>query len=498
MDNNRKLVLNTIAPLILEAVSVVSGFVIPRLIMTYYGSEVNGLTQSIMQFLSVISFMEMGVGGVIQFNLYKPLAEKDNNQISRIVVAANKFFKTIALVLVVYTVVLIFAFPKISNQSFDILYTGVLIVAISFSYFSQYYFGQVNQLLLNADQRGYIQYFASIACVIANTIACVTLIMLGCGIHFVKITTSVVFLFKPVLLYFYVHKHYSINYKIKYEGEPIKQKWNGIAQHLSYVILDNTDIIVLTSFSTLSNVSIYSAYYLVVGGLKKLMTTATSGIQARIGNIIARNDKIELDYVFQIAEWTIHTVATFIFTCTAILIVPFVKVYTSGVTDANYIQPLFGLLITIAFAGHSYRLPYSCVILAAGHYKQTQWSYISAALANVVVSIILVIRQGLVGVAIGTIVAMFMQTIWMGIYSYRNILGRKLSLLSKQLTVNTATFLGAYEASKLWMHSPVGYLDWICMAVLTAFIVGAIIMVLNLILYRSNTMYLYHRFMRKQ
>jgi UDPglucose 6-dehydrogenase len=79
--------------------------------------------------------------------------------------------------------------------------------------------------------------------VIANTIACVGLMALGCGIHFVKITTSLIFLFKPALLYYYVHKHYQINYKIRYEGEPIKQKWNGIAQHLSYVVLDNTDII---------------------------------------------------------------------------------------------------------------------------------------------------------------------------------------------------------------------------------------------------------------
>ena len=228
------------------------------------------------------------------------------------------------------------------------------------------------------------------------------------------------------------------------------------------------------------------------------MTTAISGIQARIGNIIARNDKNELNFVFGITEWTIHTVATFIFSCTAILIVPFVKVYTLGVTDANYIQPIFGLLITIAFAGHSYRLPYSCIILSAGHYKQTQWSYISAALTNIVVSIILVIRCGLVGVAIGTIVAMFMQTIWMGIYSYRRILGWKLSLLSKQLVVNAVTFLGAYFASKLWMHSPIDLWDWIFVAVLTALFVGVTVIVLNTLLYRSNVKYIYHKVIRKR
>ena len=315
----------------------------------------------------------------------------------------------------------------------------------------------------------------------------------GFGIHFVKITTSVIFLFKPLFLYYYTKKNYHIDYEIRLEGEPIKQKWNGIAQHLSYVVLDNTDIIVLTTFSTLTNVSIYSVYYLVVGGLKKLMTTAIGGFQARIGNIIARNNYDELCEVFRLSEWIIQTIATFIFSCTAILIVPFVRVYTSGISDANYIQPLFGLLMTIAFACHSFRLPYNCIILSAGHYKQTQWNYVLAALLNVVVSVILVIRYGIIGVAIGTIVAMFMQTVWMGIYSYRNILHWDLSLLVKQLLVNIVTFISSYYASNLWAFSTTNIMEWLLLAVLTAFIVGTLILMINIILYKSNVVDLWNK-----
>ena len=96
-------------------------------------------------------------------------------------------------------------------------------------------------------------------------------------------------------------------------------------------------------------------------------------------------------------------------------------VYTRGVTDANYNVPLFAILITLANASHSFRLPYSMLILTAGHYKQTQHSYLIAAGINIVVSIALVYFYGLLGVAIGTLVSMTYQTIWMAWYSYKNI-----------------------------------------------------------------------------
>ena len=88
MKRDRRLFLNTATPLLLEIVTVVSWLILPRLIITHYGSGVNGLVQSITQFLGLIAFLDMGVGSVIRFNLYKPLAYRDEDQISRIVAAA--------------------------------------------------------------------------------------------------------------------------------------------------------------------------------------------------------------------------------------------------------------------------------------------------------------------------------------------------------------------------------------------------------------------------
>ncbi|NLA84082.1 MAG: sugar isomerase, partial [Clostridiales bacterium] len=54
--------------------------------------------------------------------------------------------------------------------------------------------------------------------------------------------------------------------------------------------------------------------------------------------------------------------------------------------------------------------------LAAGHYKQTQMSAIIEMLLNIIISIALVFRWGLVGVAIGTFIAMAYRTCYLALY----------------------------------------------------------------------------------
>ena len=75
---NIKLMKNTISSFVFQITTIICGFILPRLILQQYGSEVNGLINSLNQFLGVISFLELGVGAVIQSALYKPLAQNNN------------------------------------------------------------------------------------------------------------------------------------------------------------------------------------------------------------------------------------------------------------------------------------------------------------------------------------------------------------------------------------------------------------------------------------
>lgn len=72
---NKATLLNMISGLILQLFTLVSGFILPKIILIYFGSEVNGLVSSLNQFLSYITLVEGGITGVIVANLYKPIVD---------------------------------------------------------------------------------------------------------------------------------------------------------------------------------------------------------------------------------------------------------------------------------------------------------------------------------------------------------------------------------------------------------------------------------------
>lgn len=487
MSRKKLLALNTISSLVLQVTTIICGFILPRLILIHYGSEINGLVSSITNFLSIISLLELGVGAVVQSALYKPLADNDNIAISQVIVSANRFFRNLALILVAYVLVLCCSYPFAVNSNFDWLFTVELILAISISLFGQYYFGIVNSLLLNSAQRGYFQYNAQTITLILNTIACYALIEMDASIQLVRFVTSIIYLARPAYMAWYVNKNFKINYNVKCIGEPIKQKWNGIAQHIASVILGIAPILVLTIFGSLADVSIFSVYFLVVNGIKTLVLSLTNGAHALMGELWAKQEIDELNEFFSWTEWSIHTFSVYVFGCTSALIVPFVKVYTAGVSDADYYQPLFAFVLVFAHAAHCFRLPYNLLILAAGHYKETQSNYIVASVVNFTISVFFTIKFGIIGVAIGTMVALYYQVFWMAKYLEHNLIKWPLKNSIKQLCVDGITIAIACCVGYYYLFIAMNsYLEWVCLVAKVVVILGAIIWAINIVLYQEK------------
>lgn len=496
MSNERLLRLrkNTFSSIVLQITSVICGFIIPQMILKAYGSNQNGLINSISQFLSMITFLEFGLGAVIQSSLYKPLAENDVQQISRIVVSSQKFFNKLAFILILYIVVLVFIYPIIVNDQFEWWYCTVMILVLSSGLLVQYFLGIVNRLLLTADQRGYISNNIHTVTIILNTIACYILIQYKVSLLILKFVTAFIFIIRPLFLMLYVKSYYKIDYQIKYDEEPIKQKWNGVAQHISAVVQESANLIILTFFSTLTNVSIYSIYNIVILGVKQLFMSTTTGIQALLGELLAKKEWDQLSNYFSWTEWSIHTATTYVFSLTGILIIPFMQVYTKGITDANYIQPVFSSLIISAHAFHCYRLPYNLMILAGGHFKQTQSCYIIAAILNILISIIAVKLFGLSGVGIGSVVALLFQICWMIYYNNKYFIKRSFTYVLKQFMVNVLTVFVAliiYYYSKFEILS---YSTWLILAVKESILLLLFSLVINYVFYRNKLLQLIHFF----
>ena len=211
----------------------------------------------------------------------------------------------------------------------------------------------------------------------------------------------------------------------------------------------------------------------------------TNGVQSLIGELWAKQELDELKRFFGWVEWSIHTGTTFVFGVTSILIVPFVQIYTYGINDVNYVQPLFAILIVAANAGHCLRLPYNIMILAGGHYRQTQKNYIVAATINIIVSVLAVKTLGLVGVAIGTLLAMFYQTVWMAIYDSKNLICWPIKNFIKQMVVDVISVLAFSLLAAVFKFNTITWLAWVEYAIVISISALIIQVVINTLFYKK-------------
>lgn len=498
MNRTQKLKLNTITSFANRIVRIISGLILPRLILLYFGSETNGLVASVNQFLNVITFLDLGIGSVVQSALYKPIAKKNNRQISLVLSAAKSYFEKIAYALIVYIIGLIIFSPILFDSSFGFLSTAFLIVALSISLFGQYYLGIVNELLLNANQQAYIQYGSEIVTVILNIIVSVFLITNGASIQIVKLAAGLVFLIRPVFLSYYVNKSFNIDDDIEVEEDPIPQRWSGVGQHIAYSIQNSMDVVILTLFTTLENVSVYSVYNMIVQSISLLVASLTTGIRSFFGDLFA-NDKIDLlNKYFDKIEWIVHTGVTYLYGMTAVLINSFIMIYTSGVEDISYTAPIFSFLLVLAKTIYSLRIPYQSMVLAAGHFKETERSsYIEAGI-NVIISIILVDQIGLVGVAIGTLISMLYRTLYLINYLSNNIVFRSITKFIKHIIIDVISMGAIISLGSIIMrvYQLSTLIDWVIVAIILGIASLILLAVINLLFYRDITISIVKRILK--
>ena len=151
--------------------------------------------------------------------------------------------------------------------------------------------------------------------------------------------------------------------------------------------------------------------------------------------MIAKQENKQIDRNYSVFEVFYFTIATVVFATTMILITPFIKVYTQGITDTNYIRYTFGYLLVISEFIWSIRQPYNELVKAGGHFKETQIGAWLEAGINIIISLILVNKFGIVGVAIGTIIAMLFRTVEFVYYTSKHVIYRKVWISSKKILI---------------------------------------------------------------
>ncbi len=478
-DRNRLFLFNSTASFFQQIIALICGLIVPRLIIGAYGSAANGTVAAIIQFISITSLIQGGVSSASRVAFYKPVAQKNVDEISKVYKTSQLYFRKFAIGLFFYIVLLAFIYDIVFKSAFTYFDTAFMVLIIGLSAVLEYMFGITNQLLLFADNRSYINTFLSTTCTFISSIISVLLINSGATIHTVKLISGLILAIRPILLQFIVKRRYTIGQKVNPDFTVISQRYAALAKSIAFYIHTSTDTMVITLFLSPVWASIYAVHRYVVHSITSVVSSILGNTEAIFGHMIAENDSEDMVQDILVYDLMSKMLSGILFFTMMILISPFINLYTRNVKDVSYYHPTFAVLLCYAEMTYCMSLTYHNIIMAAGHIKQTKWISIMEALLNIGISIAMVLVIGIEGVAIGTLIAFVFNTLANIIYIKHNILNIRINILLKNYLCNLIPGCLIYclftYALKIQIESwiqfiSIGIMVFCCMSLITVIV----------------------------
>lgn len=228
-------------------------------------------------------------------------------------------------------------------------------------------------LLINADGKSHVLTRANTIFTIASDMARIILLYCGMSVVWVQAVYFLISILKSLVVVIYTRRQYSwLDPKAKPDYASISQRNSVLLHQISTLIFNNTDTVILTYFCGLKVVSVYSMYSMLLGMIANFVSTISSGIRFARGQMFQTDRKrfIELQETYE----TYFLAAVFaLFAVAYVFILPFLKLYTSGINDINYIDRWLPLLFIVMELLNYGRSSSNDIISFAGHFKQTRW-----------------------------------------------------------------------------------------------------------------------------
>ena len=230
---------------------------------------------------------------------------------------------------------------------------------------------------------------------------------------------------------------------------------------------------------------------MIVKKLEILIHSVASGIEPTIGHAYARNNLEELNQKVDLFEYIIFSLVGVLFSITGMLITPFVMMYTKGITDADYHQPLLGALLVLAEALYLVRYPHVSLAYSANKFREiTIPAYIEAGI-NILVSLVLVKILGVAGVSVGTVAGMLYRNIFQVYFTTKLIPNRHQIIFYKKFLITIAmSFIGIVFGLFVYPFNDYRIITWLLHGIVYSGIFIILYIVGSFLFYKKEVGYL--------
>lgn len=431
---------NLLSGVVYQVVLIVLSFLLPRLYLENFGSEVNGVLSTIKQIFTYMCLLEAGIGLATTQALYKPVAEKNHGKTSAILSATNIYYcKTgIIYAAIVLLIAGVYAYIIPTSIPSHVLFLLILLNALPalFSYFVQAKY----RVLLEVDGRKYVITNSETILQLLSNVGKILVLLLTDSLILIQLVYCVLALVQLIYIYIHAKRRYTwLDVRTKPDFEAIAQRKSVLVHQVSGMVFNNTDVLLLSFLCDFKIVSVYTVYNIFFSQVQVFITSITSGFSFALGQMF-HTDKAKFMKVYNVYE-TFYIMATFVvYTLMAVFLLPLIQIYTQGIDDANYTNVYLVFLFVVMNLLANGKLPSNHVLEFSGKFEETRSHAIWEMILNIAVSIVAILKWGICGAIVGTIVALIYRSIMMIYYSNKKVLERGMFHTYKLWIVYGAVF----------------------------------------------------------
>lgn len=394
------------------------------------GDTLLGVNDYYTSILTVLSLAELGIGTAFNYSLYAPVARNDYEKIKSYMLLYKKAYRTIACVIAVIGVA-IAPFLKYlikdpgSNSWRDLtIYYFIFLFNTVSTYFVAYKYS-----LVNAQQKNYIQTnVITITKTITVSLQIIGLLVMP-NFYLYLMTSAIVELLQKIFVSFYLDKLYPYLRDKKVEklsenevGEIVSQTKALVLHKVGDMARLQTDTAIIGAFIDVTTVGFVGTYNYVISSVSNFVNIIFNSVLSGFGNLIATESKEKQYLMFRVYRFLACWVYGFSAIGFYLMLTPLIMLW---VGEARILPDIVIGCIMLDYYFKGERIVLSNYKTAAGVFEQDKYLALIQGAVNLVISIVLVQKIGLVGIYIGTIISGFIANITKPLIIYKVCFGRK-------------------------------------------------------------------------
>ena len=371
MKRNKKSLYNAITAVINTLSSGLFGLIVIKLIIETYGSDFNGLNSTAAQLVSIVMLLEGGFTIATNVALFKPYVNREYDKVNAIASATRIKFMKIGAASLLFGMALIIGYSFFINtglsQGFVVLVLMMTLIPVSVNLFAVMKY----RIVLQAEQKEYVISISTFSTNLARYITIIILVYLGTKMWTVSFTTMIASLLCSLILFLHVSKKYK---QIDFHAEPDHSAIVGtkdvMVQKITGAFYMSVPIIAITlSGGGTMLASVYAVFNSVFALIKNILRAVIDAPRLGLGELAAEKPKERVWDVFKQYQLAVFAAMFVLLTTASVLIMPFIGIYTSKVTDIDYNQPVFAVMLVAISFFELLHLPSGHLINMTGNFR---------------------------------------------------------------------------------------------------------------------------------